>query len=256
MSKISIAKHCLLASVAAVVFALPAGAQQLDRAMQVAKGSTAASAASQQRVENLDDEADSMLRDYRAVLQQIDNIQLFVDQQDIYLDSQKAEIKSLNRQLDTVEAVKQGMAPMMLRMTVAIEDSIESDLPFDLVKRRARVQDLKDTLANPNIAPVEQYRKVLNVFKIETNFGYQLDSYEGRHPAKDGVKVNFLRYGRTSLLYMTKDGAEIAAYDMATDKWLPVPKKYASDIRKAIKMANKQATADVIVAPIVMPKQN
>jgi len=254
MSKISIAKHCLLAGVAAVVFTLPAGAQQLDRAMQVAKGSTAASAASQQRVENLDDEADSMLRDYRAVLQQIDNIQLFVDQQDIYLDSQSAEIRSLNRQLDTVESIKQGMAPMMLRMTIAIEDSIEADLPFNLGDRRARVQRIKDTLANPNVSPAEQYRQVLNAYKIEVSYGYGIASYEGRHPAKAGMKVNYLRYGRTALLYMTKDGSEIASFDMKSKKWVEVPNSKANAVRKAIRIAKEQSAPDIVMAPIV--KQN
>ncbi|HFE39643.1 MAG TPA: DUF3450 family protein, partial [Gammaproteobacteria bacterium] len=147
MSKISIARHLLLSGAAALAFAIPAHAQ-LESAMRTAKSSTAASAASQQRVENLDDEADSMLREYRAILQQIDNVQLFVDKQDIYLESQKSEISSLNKQLGNVENIKRGMVPMMLRMTVAIEDAINNDMPFMLNSRRERIQRLKNVLAN------------------------------------------------------------------------------------------------------------
>ena len=256
MSKISIAKHCLLAGGAAAMFVLPAGAQQLDRAMQVAKSSTAASAASQQRVADYDDEADAMALEYRALLQQVDNIQIFVDRQDVHLASQAQEIASLNNQLATVEAVKQGMSPMMLRMTIAIEDSIEADLPFELEKRRARVRALKDALANPNVSPVEQYRKVLNVYDIEVSFGYGINSYEGRHPDKAGVKVNYLRYGRVALLYMTKDGSEIKSCSLKAGKctWVDVSKKHANQVRKAIRIAKEQAAPDMIMAPIV--KQN
>ena len=82
MSNFLIAKRVLLAGATVLAFATPAYAQ-LDSALSVAKASTAASAASQQRVEELDDEADQMIREYRAVLQQKDNIALFVDQQDI-----------------------------------------------------------------------------------------------------------------------------------------------------------------------------
>jgi len=176
MLKISIAKGALLASgLAGLVLATPAQAQ-LEQALQTAKRSTAQSAASQQRVADLDDSAEANKREYRAVLQQIDNIRLFVDQQDIYLQSQQSEIDSLNDQLGTVEAIKQGMSPMMLRMAVAIED----------------------------VSPAEQYRQVLNLYKQEVSFGQGLESYEGAHPSKPNTIVNFLRYGRVSLVYMTK----------------------------------------------------
>lgn len=251
MSKISIVKHVLLAGTAAMVFTVPAHAQSLERAMRVAKSSTAASAASQQRVEALDDDADAMIRDYRAVLQQIDNIKLFVDQQDIYLESQKSELASLRRQLGTVEAVKQGMAPMMLRMTVAIEDSIEADLPFLMSERRARIERVKAALGNPDVTPVEQYRQVLNAFKIEVSYGQGLDSYEGKHPTKEGSKVNFLRYGRVSLVYMTKDEAEIGVYDLASNTWKEVSGKQAIEIRQAIRVAKGEAAPKLVIAPIV-----
>ncbi|HFE37848.1 MAG TPA: DUF3450 domain-containing protein [Gammaproteobacteria bacterium] len=250
MSKHTIAKHLLLAGAAALVFASSAQAQ-LDNALRTAKNSTAASAASQQRVETLDDEADSMLREYRAVLQQKDNIRLFVDQQDIYLQSQKAEIESLNRQLGTVESIKQGMAPMMLRMTAAIEDSIKSDVPFLLNERLARVERLKAVLANPNVSPAEQYRQVLNAFKIEVAYGQGLDSYEGAHPSKPGMKVNFLRYGRVSLVYMTKDESDIGYYDMNSKTWQPVSGKKALEIRQAIRVAKGEAAPKIVMAPLV-----
>lgn len=249
MSKISIARHFLLGGAVALAFAMPAHAQ-LQSAMRTAKSSTAASAASQQRVEKLDDEADSMLREYRAILQQIDNIQLFVDKQDIYLESQKSEISSLNKQLGNVENIKRGMVPMMLRMTVAIEDAINADMPFLLRQRKARVQRLKDVLSNPNISPAEQYRQVLNAFKIEVAYGQGLDSYEGPHPTKSGMKVDYLRFGRAALVYMTKDESDIGYYDLETKSWKPLEKKQALALRQAIRVANEEAAPEVVLAPV------
>ena len=91
MLKSSIAKRLMLAGIAAGLLTAPAQAQ-LDTALSVAKQSTAAAAASQQRVEQLDDQADTAVREYRAVLQQIANIELFVAQQDIFRASQESEI--------------------------------------------------------------------------------------------------------------------------------------------------------------------
>lgn len=251
MSNFSITKHILLAGATVMAFAAPAHAQ-LDSALSAAKSSTAASAASQQRVETMDDDADSMIREYRAVLQQKDNIALFVDQQDIYLRSQTAEIESLNSQLGTVEQIKQGMSPMMLRMAAALEDSVNADLPFRVAERQARIERIKAVLSDPEVSPAEQYRQVLNGFKIEVTYGQGLDSYEGVHPTRPGNVVNFLRFGRTALLYITKDESEIARYNLATKSWEPISSGEALALRKAIRVANGEAAPEVVFAPVVV----
>ncbi len=251
MLKSSIAKRLMLASVAGLIMSGPASAQ-LESALRTATSSTAASAASQQRVERLDDEADQMVREYRAVLQQKDNIKLFVAQQDIFLQSQNAEIASLKRQLGTVEQIKQGMSPMMLKMAVAIEDSIKADMPFNLVERRARMERMKNTLADPDVSPAEQYRQVLNAFKIEVSYGQGIDSYEGTHPTKPGNVVNFLRFGRVALVYMTKDESEIARYNLGTGEWDVLSGADGLGMRQAIRIAKGEAAPGIIFAPVTI----
>jgi len=251
MSNFSIAKHFLLAGATVVAFATPAHAQ-LDSALSTAKASTAASAASQQRVEQADDAADNMIREYRAVLQQKDNIALFVDQQDIYLESQKAELASLRKQLGTVEQIKQGMVPMMLRMAAALEDTIKSDMPFRMEERLARVERIKDVLSDPDVSPAEQYRQVLNGFKIEVTYGQSMDSYDGAHPTRPGNVVSFLRFGRTALIYMTKDESEIARYNIETGSWDPISSGEAIALRQAIRVANGESAPDILFAPVTV----
>ncbi|MEE9272417.1 MAG: DUF3450 domain-containing protein [Robiginitomaculum sp.] len=249
MSNISIAKYCLLVGTAVAVFASPAHAQ-LDSVMRVAKGSTAASAASQQRIEKADDEAESMLRKYHAVLQQIDSTRLFVDKQDVYLKSQQQILKSVKTQLSNVEQTKRDMIPMMLRMTIAIEDSIKADMPFQLERRLARIERLKAALANPDVSPAEQYRQVLSAYKNEVTYGLNLDTYEGAHPTKSGMKVRYLQYGRLALVYMTMDSSEIAFYDMRDGSWKPIDKSHALSIRQAMRIAGEKAAPDVVMVPV------
>lgn len=253
MLKISFAKRALLLSSVAGALAFAATAHaQLDRALNIAKGSTAQSAASQARVAAADDQAGSMIRQYRAIQQQIDNIQLFVDQQEIYKSSQVSEISSLNNQLGSVEAIKLEMVPMMLRMTIALEDFIKSDIPFLLDERMARIDRLKQALGNPAIDPAEQYRQVLNAFKIEVAYGQGLESYEGTHPSDPGQIVNFLKYGRTSFIYMSKDESDIARYDVANNEWTSVEGDAALGIRAAIRIAKGEAAPEMVTAPVIV----
>ena len=249
MLKFSLAKRLMLVGVAGLVMSGPAYAQ-LDSALAAATASTTSSAASQQRVESLDDEADTMVREFRAVLQQKDNIALFVAQQDIFLQSQTSEIDSLRRQLGTVEQIKQGMSPMMLKMAVAIQDAVNEDLPFNLAERQGRIDRMMAVLGDPDVSPAEQYRQVLNAFKIEVSYGQGIDSYEGAHPTRPGNVVNFLRFGRTALVYMTKDESEIARYDIGSRSWEVLSGADGLQMRQAIRVAKGEAAPEIVFAPV------
>ena len=235
---------------ACLALAVPAQAQ-LESALQEAKSSTAAAAQAQRQIEELDDRADSATRDYAAALQQADNLRLFVDRQDIFLESQRSELDSLRRQIATVESIKQGVVPMMLRMVVELEDSVAADIPFKINERNARIADVKSIVSDPEVSPAEQYRRILNAYEIETNYGYQVESYEGAHPSRPGNVVNFVRFGRTSWVYVTKDESEVAVYDMASNSWTPVSGADSIALRQAIRVANEEAAPAIIYAPIV-----
>jgi len=249
----SIAKRLMLAGIAVGMLATPAQAQ-LDTALSIAKSSTAAAAAAQREVEQLDDQADSAVRDYRAVLQQVDNLELFVAQQDIFRASQESEIASLRRQLGTVEQIKQGMSPMMLKMTAALEDSINADLPFNINERLARIENVKSVLANPNVSPAEQYRLILNAYKIEVTYGMGVDSYQGAHPTNAGNVVNFIRFGRTSLVYISKDEQDIGIYNLSLGEkgeWEALKGADAIQLRQAIRIAKGEAAPGLVFAPVL-----
>ncbi|MCF6293758.1 MAG: DUF3450 domain-containing protein [Robiginitomaculum sp.] len=251
--KFARARSVLLAGACVLAVAMPAQAQ-LEQALRVAQSSTAASAAAQRQVEQSDDTAESAARDYRAVLQQIDNMKLFVDQQDIYLRGQAGDIEALRGQLGSVEQVKRGMVPMMLLMAARIEDSVNADMPFKLRERKERLARLKETLGDPSITPTEQYRQVLAAYKNEVAYGQGMDSYEGAHPSKSGVKVDYLMFGRISLIYMTKDEKDLGYFDMADRTWKSVDSSNALQVRQAIRIANGEAAPEIVFAPVTGAK--
>ncbi|MEM9600075.1 MAG: DUF3450 domain-containing protein [Pseudomonadota bacterium] len=245
------ARRAMLACAAAAmaVTALPAQAQ-LESALSAARQSTASSAAAQRQVNEADDAAGSAVREYRAVLQQLDNTRLFVAQQQIFLDSQTSEINSVRQQLGTVEQIKQGMSPMMLRMTVELEDAIRADVPFRLNERLARVTRVQNALANPAVSPAEQYRQVLNAYKIEATYGYSTESYEGVHPEEPGNVVDFIRFGRTSYIFLDKRDGTAKRYDMNSDSWVALNEVDSRQLRQTIRVAREQAAPEVIYAPV------
>ncbi len=255
MLKSSITKRLMLAGVAVGLIATPVQAQQLDTALSVAKQSTAAAASAQQQIEAADDRASGAVLEYRAVLQTIENVKLVIARQDIFAESQKSEISSLQNQLGTVEQVKQGLSPMMLRMAAELEQSIRDDLPFNVNKRLARLDDVKALLSSPSASVTDQYRILLNIYKQEVTYGLSTESYEGAHPSKPGNVVNFIRFGRTSLVYVTKDESEIAIFNLdkgENGEWQILEGANAIQIRQAIRVAKEEAAPELVYAPVLI----
>ena len=56
-------------------------------------------------------------------------------------------------------------------------------------------------------------------------------------------------YGRVALVYMAPNG-KAARYNRASGEWESLPGKYASDITKAIRVAQAKAQQDVLFAPV------
>lgn len=192
------------------------------------------------------------VNEYRSVLQQISNLKTFGEQQNLYVKTQKEQIDNLRGQLRSVGQVKQGIMPMMLKMIGAIEDSIRSDLPFNLDERLARVNDVQSVLVNPGASPAEQYRQVLGVFEDEVEYGQEIDSYEGAHPTSPGNTVDFIRFGRVALVYMSKDESELALYNMSTRDWDQIGGSQALQMRQAIRIAKGEAAPGIVTAPVIL----
>ncbi|NNE57094.1 MAG: DUF3450 domain-containing protein [Hellea sp.] len=253
MSNLKNAKCVMMVGVATLAFAIPAVAQssgQLDDAMRRAKNSTAASAASQERVENLDDQADAAAREYSALLQQVDNLELFVARQDLYLESQLSEMRSLERQLSTIESTKQNMVPMMLKMAYKLEDEIRADYPFNLDERLHELEVALMTLSDPAKSPDDQYDQLLKVYRNEVVRGRDLAAYEGPHPDDANQTVDFVNYGRVAFLFMSKDEKEIQRYDLATETWQPVEENLVLEMRNAIRMALGETGDSLALVPV------
>jgi hypothetical protein len=139
---------------------------------------------------------------------------------------------------------------MMLRMAVALEDAIKADVPFRVAERLSRVTRVQNALANPSVSPAEQYRQVLNAYKIEATYGYSTESYEGVHPEEPGNVVDFIRFGRTSFIFVDKRDGSAKRYDTGSDSWVPLDDVDSRQIRQTIRVAREQAAPEVIYAPV------
>ncbi|MDH5591622.1 MAG: DUF3450 domain-containing protein, partial [Gammaproteobacteria bacterium] len=189
---------------------------------------------SQQQIDNLADETTQMLEEYREVLRQTDSLHAYNDQLDRLVSSQKKELDSIDIQLRNIESTQRDIVPLMLKMIDAMAQFVELDIPFLPDERQDRVVQLKTLMERSDVTIAEKYRRILEAYQVETEYGRTIEAYQGDLTMADATRtVEFLRIGRVSLYYLTLDGQEVGMWDQ---QWKQLDDDYREPVAKAIKV--------------------
>jgi len=244
----------LLAGAAAAAGAAHAQSP-LDQALQVARQSTQEGAQAQEQINNVADDADDLERQYLALQSQIEDQEVFIEQQEVFLQSQDVEISELNRQLERVDNLEAEIMPMLLEMTVALEEFIEQDLPFQMELRQSRLDRIRDNLGDATVSPAETYRVILNAYEIESSYGRSLRVYEDNVDVDgEAQRVKYLQLGRVALIRDIPDGG-MQIMTAKNQERRDLPGRFASNVQRAIRIGEEVTTPEVFIAPLPGPSQ-
>ncbi len=207
-------------------------------------------AKSQVRIDKISDDTDRLTAEYRIVLQRIDALRVYNQQVSELITSQKEEMASLRRQIDDVELVGREVTPLMLGMLDSIENFVELDVPFLPDERSERMADLHDVMVRADVTDAERYRRIVEAYQIENEFGRTIETYQGELNLDGSTRqVDFLRVGRVGFYYQTLDGSETGVWDHKQRAWSDASKS-KSGVRLGIRMANKQTAPDLLRLPL------
>jgi len=241
--------HYLIAL--ALVMPVAAGAQTIDNLSGEARGSVSDGAQSQQRIDKLDDETSQLVREYRAALSQLQSLREYNTQLEKLIVAQKEEMVSIRKQIEDVTNVDRTIVPLMFRMIDALEQFVKLDVPFMMDERNARVSNLRELMDRSDASPAEKYRKILEAYEIENEYGRTIEAYEGEMEVEGEMRtVAFLRIGRVSLIYQTLDGSNSGVWSQATRSFEDLDGDFDSEIRNALRVAKQQAAPDLLIVPV------
>jgi hypothetical protein len=126
-------------------------------------------------------------------------------------------------------------------------------------ERTKRVEDLKTMMNRADIAVSEKFRRVLEAYQIEVDYGRTIEAYSGVLPIEGKqMDVDFLRIGRVSLVYQTRDGSRLGQWQQSSTgsslegrgQWQSLSQDYRLGINKALRIARKQLAPDLILVPV------
>lgn len=250
---------CVVSSVVVVLWLVctPGGvsAQNVEGAINAAESMDNAARNSQARIDQTVDETRSLERQYAAIMKEIDGLEVYNALLEKQIASQNQEMTDLNDSIDRVSVIERQVTPLMLKMIDSLDQFVELDIPFLLEERRQRVAFLRTLLERSDVTVAEKFRRLLEAYEIENDYGRTIESYKGSLEVEGGVReVDFLRIGRTALLYQTIDAEIFGMWDKAQKTWRPLPTEYRNQIRNGIRMAHKQIAPNLLNLPISAPE--
>jgi hypothetical protein len=206
---------------------------------------------SQEVIESVDTENSKLLDEYRRVLQKIDNTKIYNDQLVKLLENQNDEKVSLKNQIISIKETNEGVVPFMLEMLSTLDLMVENDTPFLPEERKKRVAELKKIMNRADVSTSEKFRRILEAYQVENEYGRTLEAYRGKLTANGQDKtVDFLRLGRLALLYQTLDQKSQGVWDKESKAWVELDDHYRRSITTGLKVARKQTVPELLTLPV------
>jgi len=234
-----------------MTFSVSAQTEKVNAAIGEQVKTEEAARASQKRVEQLDSETSKMLSDYRQMIAETASLKAYNAELSTQVTSQNEQVAGMAKQIAEIETTSKEVLPMMQKMVATLDQFVQLDMPFLMEERTNRVAQLKEMMGRADVSTSEKYRRIVEAYQIEMEFGRTIEAFQGKVGEKT---VDFLRAGRVSLMYQTLDGKETGYWDTATKKWV-VDNDYQDSMRAGLKVAKKQAAPDFISVAISAPKE-
>jgi hypothetical protein len=240
-----------LLAVAVLPCCIQLQAAPLDAALDESQRLAVEAKASQARIEQLDDSTRQMFNEYRSAIQQAEALKAYNQQLVELTGAQRKELEGFQRQLDSIERTQEAVAPQMARMLSVLEEFIAADLPFLPEERADRLASLQDMQSRADVSLAEKYRRILEAYQIESDYGRTLEAWRGELPMGESSRsVEFLRLGRSMLYYQTLDAHESGWWNPRTRSWDVLDNAARRPITQAIAIARQQQAPAWLELPV------
>jgi hypothetical protein len=249
---ISSSRRITAAFFAITVFAISGSvfAQTVDQVLQADQRRLNLAQQSQERINKIVEGTRSLEDQYRAINKEIDGLKVYNRLMRAQVEGQSAVLDDIALSMDQIDVINRQIFPLMERMIDGLEQSVKLDVPFLMDERTKRVDALKEIMERSDVSVAEKFRKVMEAFQIENDYGTSSEFYE-QSLTIDGVTraYNMLRIGRIGLYFQSDDTKVTGRWDNDSRSWV-VDDSARNEVRKGLRMARQLIAPELIVVPV------
>lgn len=253
MSKLS--KKSLIASTVIGAIALTASnfavADKLSDLQKAEERTFKSSVKSQKKIDSIYEQTIDLLGEYRNTVDEAEVLSGYNDHVQLMVNDQVKNIASLQKQIDGVDKIKQGVVPLMYKMIDTLEKFVALDVPMNIDGRKERIENLRTLMSDSNVTTSEQFRLVLEAYEIEANYGTAFESYQGELNLGDRtITADFVYMGRIAFVAQSLDMKNAWVWNNESRSWNELDDGYLKSVKETIAMARKQLPMDLTKLPV------
>ncbi|WP_163133514.1 DUF3450 domain-containing protein [Agarivorans sp. Alg241-V36] len=245
-------KRLILATCLIASFSFSTQAEQLNQARDLEGQIIDQAKHSQQRIDKSSDEALALDAEIQALEREINQLSIYKNHLERLVESQQAEQLSLESQLTQIDSTRLGVVPMMYQMLDGLAELQSQDLPIRTEQRQQRLANLNALMSQADISDSEKYRRILEAYQIELDYGLKLGSYEAQIELDGLRQVELLNLGRVSLIARSLDHQHYWAWSQNQQQWQALANKEHNDARIAFDVAHKVAAPSLLTLPLAI----
>lgn len=249
-----------IAGVATAAFVLVAGsvfAQSVtvDQVLQADLRRIQVAQESQERINQVVEGTRSLADDYRAINKEIDGLKVYNRLMTAQTNGQQATLDDIALSMDQVDVINRQIFPLMERMIDGLEQSIALDIPFLMDERNKRIADLKNIMERSDVSVAEKFRKVMEAYQIEMDYGSTNEWYTESLNVDGAVReYNMFRVGRIGLYFQSDDTVITGWYNPESNAYELLGNEHRSEVRKGIRIARQLIAPELILLPMPAPE--
>ena len=246
-----------VAMAAAVVIAGSVFAQSatVDQVLQADLRRLELAQESQERINQVVEGTRSLADDYRAINKEIDGLKVYNRLMTAQTNGQQATLDDIALSMDQVDVINRQIFPLMERMIDGLEQSIALDIPFLMDERNKRIADLKNIMERSDVSVAEKFRKVMEAYQIEMDYGSTNEWYTESLNVDGAVReYNMFRVGRIGLYFQSDDTVITGWYNPESNAYELLGNEHRSEVRKGIRIARQLIAPELILLPMPAPE--
>jgi len=253
---ISSSRRLAAAFIAVAALTISGGvfAQTVDQILQADQRRLNLAQQSQERINNIVEGTRSLEDQYRAINKEIDGLKVYNRLMRAQVEGQEATLEDIALSMDQVDVVNRQIFPLMEKMIDGLEQSVNLDIPFQIEERTKRVQDLKEIMEMSDVLVAEKFRKVMEAYQIENDYGSSNEDYQ-QSLTIDGAtrSFNMLRIGRIGLYFQSDDTKVTGRWDNDAREWV-IDNSARNEVRKGLRIARDLVAPELINLPVAAPE--
>ena len=225
---------------------------KLSDVLQVGQSRIDHAAATQTQVNELAASTNKLKNNFFEIRELVSELKTYNDLLSAQILQQDLDIANLKESIKNVSVLERQLVPLMLRMIETLSIFIRNDLPFLIEERLARVKTLDELMRRSDVTIAEKYRRVIEAYEIETDYGRTIQTYVGVLTIEGKTReVNFLKLGRIGLFAQSTNMEISLFWSSSEGDWSKIDKRTdKNELRKGVRIALKEIPPSLITIPI------